>query len=137
MIQTARVDLVANRGDPFRDETEFEGYDYSAATFAMQIRQYKDAPGDPLVSLGNIASPAEGISVTVETLDGEPSSVVAIRINETTLEALLPFAVASGSPNRKPGSDVVLFYDLQITGGGHSKLRRMEGTFTIRAGVTR
>lgn len=138
MLQTATVDLTANRWEPFVDPTDFEGYDYSAATFAMQVRLYRDAPGDPLISLTNATAGSQGVSVSVATDDDDqPISTVTIQIDEATLEAVLPFAVTSGSPNRKAGTDLELYYDLQITGGGHTKLRRMEGTFTIKAGVTR
>ena len=129
MITPARVDLVAQRWAPFVDITAIENFDFAAATFAMQIRMYRDAPGSPLVSLGNAASNAQGISATSAVVDGQTISSVQIRINETTLEGLL---LNQG----KAGTDVALVYDLHITASGLGKIRWMEGSFTIRAGAT-
>ena len=129
MITPARVDLVAQRWTPFVDVTVFEDFDFSAATFAMHIRLYRDAPGDPLVALANAASNAEGVSVSVETVEGQTLSSVQIRVNETTLESLLLNAAGAGK-------DVSLVYDLHITSTGLGKVRWMEGSFIIRAGAT-
>ena len=133
MITPAKVDLVAQRWTPFVDVTSIEGFDLSSATFAMHVRLYRDAPGDPLIALTNAASNAQGISVSVATVEIEgvemPVSSPQIRINETTLEALL--LAASG-----PGQDVTLVYDLHITTTGLGKVRWMEGSFIIKAGAT-
>lgn len=130
--------LVAHRWSPYVETPiAFEGYDYSAATFAMDLRLYRDAPGAALVSIAGATAGSQGIScaVTVDA-DDVPTSWLTIQYDEATLEALSPFAVTSGVPNRTPGSDLVLYHDLHITGGGHVKRRRAEGTFTIKAGVT-
>lgn len=133
MFTPAYVELVAQRWTPFVDVTAIEGFDLSAATFALQIRQRRDAPGDPLVSLGNAASNAQGVSVSVATVEIEGVetlvSSVQIRINETSLEPLLLNAAGQGN-------DISLVYDLHITATGLGKVRWMEGAFTIRAGVT-
>ncbi|SFS42138.1 hypothetical protein [Brevundimonas viscosa] len=129
MITPARVDLVAQRWTPFVDVTVFEDFDFSAATFAMHIRVLPDAAGDPPVSLANAASNAQGISVSVATVEGQTLSSVQIRINETTIEGLLLNAAGAGK-------DVTLYYDLHITGGGLEKTRMMEGKFIIKPGVT-
>jgi hypothetical protein len=114
----------------------FEGYDYSEATFAWAARLYADAPGSPLISLAGATAGSEGIScvVTVDA-DDVPTSWLAFQIDEATLEAVLPFTVTDGAPNRKTGSDLVLFHDLQITGGGHVKRRRAQGNITITPGA--
>lgn len=124
-----RLDLSANRWTPFIYLIAFEGYDFTGATFAMQVRLYRDAAGSPLIDLSNAASNAQGLSVDVATLDDVVTSTVQIRINETTLEGLL---LNQG----KPGADVVLVYDMHITGGGLEKTRWIEGSFIIRAGAT-
>jgi hypothetical protein len=131
------LNLKAQRWAPFVETPiAFEGYDYSAATFAWAARLYPDAPGSPLISLAGAAAGSEGISCVV-TLDADdvPTSWLTFEINEATLEAVLPFAVTDGSPNRKAGSDLVLFHDLQITGGGHVKRRRAQGEITIQPGA--
>lgn len=134
MITPAYTDLSAQRWSPFVDITDFAGFDFTDATFAMQVRLYRDAPGAPLISLTNAASNAQGISVTViadETNDDLPLSSVQIRINETTLEGLLLNPTPATT-----GKDVELVYDLHVTGGGLPKTRWMEGKFIIRAGAT-
>ena len=129
MITPGKTDLVAQRWTPFVDQTDFAGLDFSAATFAMQLRLYRDAPGSALVSLANAASNAQGISVSVATVEGELLSTVQIRINETTIEGLLLNSAGAGK-------DVSLVYDLHITGGGLEKTRMLEGAFIISAGAT-
>ncbi|KQY96404.1 hypothetical protein [Brevundimonas sp. Root1423] len=133
MIKPGQATLEAQRWAPFVDVTAFEGFDFSAATFAMHVRQYRDAPGDPLISLTNAISSAQGVSVSVATVevDGVDTLVssVQIRINETTLEALLLNAAGAGK-------DIPLVYDLHITSTGLGKIRWMEGDFIIRAGAT-
>jgi hypothetical protein len=126
MFTPAHVDLIAQRWTPFVDVTAFEGYDFSAATFAMHVRLYRDAPGSPLIALSNAVSSAQGISVTTEVIEGITYSNVQIRINETTLEPLL----------LNPSKDVELVYDLHITGGGLGKTRWLQGKFIIEAGAT-
>lgn len=129
MITPGKLDLTVQRWTPFVYQIDFEGLDFTGATMAMQVRLYRDAPGDPLISLANAASNAEGLSVAATTVSGVTTSTVQIRINETTAEALLLNA-------GKPGDDITLVYDLHITGGGLPKSRWLEGSLIIRAGAT-
>jgi hypothetical protein len=129
MITPGRLDLTVQRWTPFVYQIDFEGLDFTSATMAMQGRLWRDAPGSPLISLSNAASNAEGLSVSVATVEGVTVSTVQIRINETTAEALLLNA-------GKPGDDARLVYDLHITGGGFPKARWVEGDLIIRAGAT-
>lgn len=131
------LNLNAPRWAPFVETpVAFVGYDYSEAVIAWQARLYRDAPGDPLISLAGADAGSEGISCVV-TVDADevPTSWLTFQIDETTLEGVLPFTVTGGTPNRKSGSSLVLYHDLQITGGGHVKRRRAQGTFTIEPGV--
>ncbi len=129
MITPGRLDLTVQRWTPFVYQIDFPGYDFSAATFAMHVRLYRDAPGAPQIALANAAANAEGISCTVTTEAGVPTSHVQIRINETTAEAVLLNA-------GKPGDDIRLVQDFHVTGGGLQKTRIFEGSLTIRAGAT-
>jgi hypothetical protein len=124
-ISPASVELRAYRGTPFIDVTDFEGFDYSAATFVLEVRAYRDKPGAALVAIGNATAGAQGVSVSVATTDGIPTSSVKIQINETTIEGL-----AFTSPR---GGNLVLQYALDIAGGGHVKTRRMQGDFVVEA----
>lgn len=125
MIQPAKVDLRAYRGVPFSDVTAYYAVDYSTASFVMEIRATRDQNGPPLVSLSRASSPVQGVSATVVTPSGIPISSVAIRIDETTIEAL--------AFTRPRGGDLLLFYALDISGGGHDKARRMQGCFIVEA----
>jgi hypothetical protein len=129
-----KLDLRAYRWTPFVYALEFPGYDFSAADFALQVRAYRDATGGALVNLTTQVNPAaQGVSVSVETVEGVSTSLLQIRINETTIEGLLPLAT-SGRPSDDP--DVPLVWDLHITTSGLGKRRWLEGSFTIMAGVT-
>lgn len=131
MITPGKLDLVVQRWTPFVVILDFEGYDFSgeSTTFALQARLYRDAPGSPILSLTKQAANAEGISCTVTTTEGIPTSHLQIRINETTAETILLNA-------GKAGADVVLKQDLHITGAGVPKTRWIEGDLIIRAGAT-
>lgn len=129
MIIPGQLDLAAQRWTPFVYVIDFVGFDFTAATFAMDVRLYRDAPGAALVSLTNAASNAQGLSVSVTTEESVDTSALQIRINETTIEGLLLGSAGAGK-------DVVLVYDIHITGGGLEKTRWVEGSFTIRAGAT-
>lgn len=132
----ATLDLSAPRHAPFFFTIDFEGYDFSSATFDMEVREYYDAPGSGLIVLDEQTAGTQGISCTVAEVEGVDVSSVLIQIDEATLEALYPFSVTSGSPNRTPGSDVTLYYDLAITGGGLPKTIWTRGKFVIQAGST-
>lgn len=129
---TGVIDKRANRWEPFIWTVDFEGFDYSAATFIMQVRSVKDSGGTALVDLATVGSVAtQGITITgVTTTGGIPTTSISIRINEATMEGLpLP-------PTVRSGEDVTLYYDLQITPSGGVKYRALEGAFTVHAGVT-
>lgn len=127
-----QLDIRANRWAPFVYSIDFEGYDFSAATFAMQVRMFRDGTGAALIDLTNATAGTEGISATVATSGGVDTTTVVIRIDEATLDAVLPYP-ASG---QEPDTDVALRWDIQITPTGGDKARWLEGVFTIAAGVT-
>jgi hypothetical protein len=127
------LNLRAYRWTPFVYLIDIIGYDLTAATFAAQVRQYRDEAGSPLITLANASSSAEGISVSVATTEGVPTSTVQLRINETTLEGILPLS-SSGRPSDDP--DVPLVWDLHITTAALGKVRWLQGTFTLVAGAT-
>ena len=130
--QPGRLDLHAYRWTPFVFSIAFDGVDLTAAGLKADIRLYPDAPGDPLISLANAASPAQGMSIAVDLSAAAPVSVVEIRIGEATLEALLPFA----SNGTEPGKPVTLAWDLHITLSPIGKVRWLEGQFILHPGVT-
>lgn len=124
MIQTGSYDISVNRWVPTTVTIAFVGYDFSGATAALHVRAYKDAGGDPLLSLAS----GDGIAIAVSSADGVTTSTLTLTFAEADVEAL-PFT----SPR---GSDLHLAYDLVIDGGGAGKVRWLEGAFMVRAGVT-
>lgn len=127
-----RKDWRAYRWAVFDETIVVEGADLAGAALLMQVRGYRDAPGAPLIDLVLAALPAQGLSVTVATVAGLPTSTIRIRINETTIEQLLPFS-ASGL---EPGAEVELVWDMLITPAGQVKSRWFEGLFIIVPGAT-
>ena len=126
--------LTVQRGTPFVYRIDFPGYDLTNAGLAAQVRLYRDQPGAPLISLVAEQPLAEGLSVTVTTdAAGIPTSTLQMRINETTIEQLLPFP-ANGL---EPAAAVLLAWDLHLTISPVGKRRWIEGPFTISPGVTR
>lgn len=128
MIAPGNVPLRAYRNTPFVLPITVANYNFSAATFAAQVRAYRDAPGAALITLGNATAGSQGISCTYSA----PTSTIILQIDEATIDALLPYP-ANGA---RPGADVVLYWDFHVTGGGLIKTRLLQGTFTIEPGVT-
>jgi hypothetical protein len=127
-------ELTVQRGTPFVYRIDFPDYDLTTAGLAAQVRLYRDQPGAPLISLTSAQPLAQGLSVTVATDDdGVPTSTLQIRINETTIEELLPFP----DNGLEPAEPVVLAWDLHLTISPVGKRRWIEGPFTISPGVTR
>lgn len=126
--------LTVQRGTPFVYRIDFPGLDLTTAGFAAQVRLYRDQPGAPLISLIAAQPLAEGLSIEVATdADGIPTSTLQIRINETTIEQLLPFP----DNGLEPAAPVLLAWDLHLTISPVGKRRWIEGPFTISPGVTR
>jgi hypothetical protein len=131
--------LVANRWEPFVHVFRFEGQDLTGATFAAEVRDRKDG-GFVRASLANVESVgAQGltlVSVVQEDINfggdvgvlNVPVSTVSMRINEPVVEAMNVAAEA--------GEDGAVFWDMQINPVGGVKYRVLEGTFTIKAGIT-
>jgi hypothetical protein len=126
--------LTVQRGTPFVYRIDFPGLDLTTAGLAAQVRLYRDQPGAALISLGAAQPLAEGLSVeTASDADGVPTSTLQIRINETTIEQLLPFP----QNGLEPAQPVELAWDLHLTISPVGKRRWIEGPFTISPGVTR
>lgn len=128
MISPGTYDWTVYRWQPAKLTVDFVGLDFTGAAFKSEVRAYRDAPDPALISLSDASSPSQGISVTVATTDGVPTSTVEIRIDEATIEGL-PFT----NPR---GTDFEAAWDLVITPSGGSKTRWLEGKFTVRGGAT-
>jgi len=126
------LDITVYRNTPFVDDIRFVGLNFTGGTFALQVRLLPGAAGSALISLTNQTAGTQGLSVVVTTESGVSVSTLKIQIDESTIDTLLP----ASTNGQKAGTDVVLFYDLIITGGGVAKTRWLEGRFIIAEGVT-
>lgn len=118
----------------------FRGLDLTGCDLLMEWRLYKGAPGDPLASFANAASPgAEGFEIDVETVAGVPQSTVTLWIDEATINGVLPFVVdEEGRPNRiPPGADVAIKHDLRATFTDGVIRRLIEGPVLLLEGVSK
>lgn len=132
MTYAAQVAIAADRYTPCVRTVTFRGLDLTGVALRMQVRQNGDTPGVPMVDLQNVASAqAEGIKlVSVDVVDGYPTSVVQIRINETTIKDPTRFPFVGELGDASP-----FVYDLIGTLGGDKRVL-MAGAFTVSAGVT-
>lgn len=131
-MSAAQLDIAAYKRVPFDDTLVFVGPDYSAATFAMEIRQHWGDTGAALLTpaLSATYDPAyiyfdPRRKITVGPV---PATIVAISIAEATIEAL-PFAADEEKP-------LELVYDMHITPTGEPKRVAVAGKFTIYPGAT-
>jgi hypothetical protein len=146
----APIDLRADRHTPFVNTIAFVDFNFTGATFKMEVRLNKEATGAALATLNTVSTEVQGVrlafggSDTVANhiangwLAGVPSgltmasvvyvSVVKIRIDKTTVVAF--------PQSNPPGTDVDLAYDLHITPSGGDEQVYVAGKFTVVAGST-
>ena len=152
MIQPGRLDIYADRWVAcIRTFSFVDILLTNEFVPSAQVRALPDSSGTPLVALGGVATSAsEGVwwiyagyatvgeHIEAGRLNGIPPgtaitdtvlvSQIGLRINETTMEGLpLPDDV---------GSDLTLYWDLQITPAGGIKDKYLGGKFVVRSGVT-
>lgn len=123
-----QVNLHPRRWTPYRFTVELRAFDFSGATFAMQVRPYRDAQ-TVLLTLGNAAPGSQGISCSfVDDGLSPAASFIVIEIAEATIETL-PFPTPRGS-------DLHLAWDMHITSADVPKRRWFEGEFRVIGGAT-
>lgn len=131
-MTAARGDLRVERWTPVDIVIPFVGLDSTGAAGSLQVRLFPDATGDPVLNLTFATPPAEGLSMSVASVDGLTTSTLRILINEPTIETLLPFP-ANGL---EAGGEVRLAYALHLTSTAFPKKRRwLEGAFIILPGA--
>jgi hypothetical protein len=129
MQDPGNLPLEADRQTPFIYTLTFQGIDLTSAVMKAQVRDRKDG-GTLRADLATVLTVnTEGLRlVSAGTVGGVMTSVVYMRINEATMEAM-----PLGDP---AGDDLALFWDMHITPSGGVKEMYLRGTFTVRAGVT-
>lgn len=134
--------LPVRREQPFFYEFEIEALDLTGYTFRSEWRANRETTGDAAVELTSATAPDEGISVSVETVEGIPFSTIQYRVDEATINALIPFVTPSNRPNRTPGDLVTYYYDLRAekadaTDPDLRKITLYDGEVRITAGKTK
>lgn len=131
MYDAAPLPLMAARWTPFDCEIEFEGYDFTGATFAMQVRDRRDG-GFVRATLATVTGDVEGVRLlSVTTTADLPTSIIRILIAEATMEAMNNAGDAG-----LLGQDGVAWWDMHVTPAGGRKFVAAAGPFTIVAGST-
>ncbi len=146
----ARVDFVAARRVAFIRTLAFLNYDFTAATFALQVRDRWDGGALRADLVTTVSASAEGVrliyagttTITAHIAAGRLSEVpagyvtgdnlllsqVGVRINETTMEAW-PYAP-------EIGDDRDFYFDLHITPSGGVKDVYARGIITATGWAT-
>lgn len=129
MLKPGLLPLSADRFTPFIATLTFVGIDLTAAVMKAQVRDRKDG-GAVRADLATVTlANTEGLRLlSAGTVDGVMTSVVYMRVNEATMEAM-PLGA-------EIGDDLDLYWDLQVTPSGGVKGVYLYGPFIVRAGVT-
>lgn len=118
MFPTASYPIRANRYVLHTDYIDVVGYDFTGATFAMEVR---DTYNGGAVRASII--PTVAVTVT----EGVPTSRVTWVIPKATMAAM-PLDQSD------PTKDVTLYYDLQIDPSVGDSFVAWRGTFVVVAG---
>lgn len=120
MFPTASYPIRADRYAPHEDYIDVIGYDFTGATFKMEVR---DTPN------GGTVRATATVSVSVTTDEGVPTSRVSWSIDEATMEAMPTDPANPSGPHE-------IHYDMHITPSGGTKFVAWGGSFTVVEGVT-
>jgi hypothetical protein len=128
MKQPTRWPLVAPRHAAFIRQLTIPG-DYTGASLRMMVRETPEAPGDPLIDLGDAAVGSEGLNLSVATVSGLPWTTITVRIDTATMAAM--------PAEDEVGDDWTGVWDITVTPVIGDKFFAFRGPFIVRAGVTR
>ena len=108
------------------------GHDLTGASFFAEVRDRRDG-GAVRATLNTVTSAsAQGIRLaSVDNSAGYPISTIALRINETTMEAIPP-AISLGV---EPGDNLDLEWGMHLTPSGGLKFMAFNGPFVVYPGV--
>ncbi len=130
----ARLDITAWKRTPFNDEIVFIGPDWTGQDLRLEVRNQPGDTGEPLIRLDRVTTTGEGLSTTLDpaypvprTTVTAPATVLRVRVNKATLEALYT--------SSRTSDDLTLHYDLHV-GNGTAQRVEMHGLFIIKPGVT-
>lgn len=160
MDTPARIDFAGDRYVAFLRTVAFIGYDFTGATFAMQVRDRKDG-GTVRATLGTVGvmPSVEGVglffggtaTVASHIATGRLTSVIYDYTNPDTgvnyvssdsvVLSVLRIRIDETTMEAMPfaaevGDDRLFYWDLHVTPSGGVKDKYAGGDFLLRAGVT-
>jgi hypothetical protein len=152
--------LAVDRWAPFVRVFAFVGYDFTGATYKMQVRQTKDV-GSALLTLNTVSTDIQGVRTSyagtdtianhlaagrfdqadVDTLlDTEnPATGVNYELTDSILLSLVEIRIDKANVSTLPlnnGADILFYYDLHITPSGGDETNFVGGQFLVCAGAT-
>lgn len=140
-MDAIQLDLVAWRRVPFgggsgAQDVVLLGLDWSAASFAMQVRAAAGDTGTPYVSLIGAAAGTQGISATYDAGYIHPTTGAVV--GATTIRPQIDQATLAAIPLAPddPAAPLTLWYDLHVTPVGLPMMQFLYGQFTLNPGVT-
>jgi hypothetical protein len=150
MLRPAKIDLRADRRVPFVRIFAFVDFDFTGASFKMEIRDYPDASGSARITLNTVSSEVQGVRLLYGASDTVQDHILAGRLTAIPpgLQLTTPVFVsqvkvridkANVTALPEPaelGDDIDLAYDLHITPSGGDEDVYASGLFTVVAGVT-
>ncbi|WP_342248599.1 hypothetical protein [Sphingomonas sp. OTU376] len=131
-MEPANVPLEARGSAALAFELPFEvagePFDFTSYTGAvLEVRQYGAEAGDAIIRLNKVTSNVEGIRF-IDPAEG----ILRFQFNRETLrDAYLSMIGANPA-----GSNLAFVYDLILTGPDGLREPWMEGTFTLKPGVS-
>lgn len=116
MFIPAQKDLTALRNAPFEARIAIVGVDFTGVSTARFALFYNPDDAAALLTLDGASTPApgEGMSFSVETTNGVPTTTFSIRVNKSTIAAQFPWP-ANGL---EPGQVMALNYNFELTKAG-------------------
>ena len=124
LFQTVPAPMSGWRSNPLVETIIINGIDFTGAAFLLEVRDRRDG-GALRAGLTNAAPGAEGISMSVATVEGVPVSTLQIRFDEATMEGM--------PPATEVGDDLTIVWGMHITPSGGTKFMAFDGPFTIKA----
>lgn len=150
MLKPAKIDIRADRHVPFVRVLAFVGFDFTGATFKMEVRRYNDEPGTALLTLTTQTTDVQGVRLAYAASDTVQNHIAAGRLRKAPpgLDASTAVWLSQvkiridktnvvGLPSPEElGEDWDGAWDLHITPSGGDEDRYAGGKFAVEAGAT-
>jgi hypothetical protein len=150
MLNPARFPLKGNRFTAFNFTFRFVGLDLTGSDFWLQVRQYRDADGEPLADLEVVEEEgAEGLWLIYAGTDTVAAHMAAGRLSgvpdgmaplEEVAVSLIGARIAEATMRAMPpgdgfGSDERMVWDMHVEQPDRERDVYATGDFIVAAGV--